>query len=124
MAASPGSNRGARLMPSAGVRAFFGNVSIMFIERRLADGPSFPKPIYIAGKRYWEVEALEDWIAAQPRTPPAFLAIAGERGKAAAQAGRDAKAAERAKAVEPPAISKPRARRPRPPKPRDPVAAE
>jgi hypothetical protein len=95
----------------------------MFLVRRLVVDPTFPKPLYIAGKRYWEVEALEDWIAAQPRKPPAFLAVAGERGKAAAQAGRDAKAAERAKAVEPPVISKRRARRPRSPKPRDPVAA-
>jgi hypothetical protein len=113
-----GSKRGARLMPSAGVRVLFGGVSIMWVERRLDDDPTFPKPIYIAGKRFWEVEELEGWIAAQPRTPPAFLAAAGEAGKAAAAAGRASKAAKRAE--QPPA--KPTGRKPRSPKP--PLAAE
>jgi hypothetical protein len=111
-------------MPTPRVLSYFGGVSSMWIERKLESDLSFPRPRYISGKRYWEADELDAWVEAQPRTPPAFLAVAGERGKAAAQAGRDAKAAARAKAVEPLVISKRRARRPCPPKHRDPVAAE
>jgi hypothetical protein len=79
---------GARLLPSPRVRAFFGGVSAMWLERRLADDPLFPKPRYIAGKRYWEVEELAAWVEAQPREAPDWVIEAGPRGKAAARAGR------------------------------------
>jgi len=87
---------GARLLPSPRVRAFFGGVSAMWLERRLADDPSFPRPRYISGKRYWEVEELAAWIEAQPREAPDWVTEAGPRGKAAAQRGREMKAAQRA----------------------------
>ena len=84
---------GARLLPTPLVRNFFGGVSTMWLERRLADDPSFPKPRYIAGKRYWEVEELAAWVEAQPREAPDWVAGAGARGKAAAPRKRETKAA-------------------------------
>jgi hypothetical protein len=43
------------------VRQRYGNVSHMWIERRLAVDPEFPKPIYFGDRRYWEIVALESW---------------------------------------------------------------
>jgi hypothetical protein len=75
-------------LPSLQVRAFFGGVSAMWLERRLADDPSFPRPRYISGKRYWEVKELAAWVEAQPREAPDWVIEAGPRGKAAARASR------------------------------------
>jgi hypothetical protein len=36
-------------------------VSHMWIERRLKDDPTFPRPIYIAKRRYFHVPALLAW---------------------------------------------------------------
>jgi hypothetical protein len=108
---------GARLLPSPRARTFFGGVSAMWLERRLDDDPSFPRPRYISGKRYWEVEELAAWVEAQPREAPDRVAGAGPRGKAAAQRGRETKAAEcTAKRQEPVASPLPAmSRRPRAP---------
>jgi hypothetical protein len=96
---------GARLLPSPRVRAFFGGVSAMWLERRLADDSSFPRPRYISGKRYWEVEELAAWVEAQPREAPDWVTEAGPRGKAAARAGRASmaqRAAQKQEKVAPP----------------------
>jgi hypothetical protein len=42
------------LMNSAQVRESLGGVSQMFIVRRLADDPDFPRPTYIRDRRYWQ----------------------------------------------------------------------
>lgn len=57
------------LIPTAQVRARYGGVSHMWIERRLADDPLFPRPLYIAKRRYWRVAELSAWerIAARQR---------------------------------------------------------
>jgi hypothetical protein len=97
---------GARLLPTPLVRAFFGNVSTMWIERRLVDDVAFPRPRYIAGKRYWEAEELAAWVEAQPREAPDWVIEAGPRGKVAARAGRASMAqrtAQKQKQVAPPA---------------------
>jgi hypothetical protein len=107
---------GARLISTASLKVFLGGVSGMFIERRLGDDPSFPRPLYIQGKRFWVVEELEAWIAAQPRTAPDWVVNAGARGKLAAEAGREAKARQRAEQ----APAKPVAHKTRSPK----IAAE
>lgn len=100
--ARPTPSLGARLMPTPRVLAYFGDVSSMWIERRLADDPSFPKPRYISGKRYWEVEELGAWVEAQPREAPDWVTEAGTRGKAAARASMAHRAAQKQEQVAPP----------------------
>jgi hypothetical protein len=60
------------LLPSAPVRARYGGRSHMWIERRLKDDPTFPRPIYIAKRRYWRLADLIAWErnkAALPARP-------------------------------------------------------
>jgi predicted DNA-binding transcriptional regulator AlpA len=47
------------------VRARYGNVSHMFIERRLANDPTFPRPVFLGRIRFWKLSELEKWEAAQ-----------------------------------------------------------
>jgi predicted DNA-binding transcriptional regulator AlpA len=49
------------LIPTPQVRARYGGVSHMWIERRLVDDPTFPKPVYIANRRFWRVAELVAW---------------------------------------------------------------
>lgn len=49
------------LIPTAQVRARYGNVSHMWVYRRLADDPSFPKPFYICKRRFWKRSDLVAW---------------------------------------------------------------
>jgi len=49
------------LIPTAQVRARYGDVSDMWIYRRLADDPSFPRPLYIAKRRFWRLGELVAW---------------------------------------------------------------
>jgi hypothetical protein len=49
------------LIPTAQVRARYGNCSHMWIERRLACDPTFPRPVYIAKRRFWRVADLVGW---------------------------------------------------------------
>lgn len=49
------------LLRTAHVRARYGNVSHMWVERRLADDPKFPKPLYIAKRRFWRLGDLVQW---------------------------------------------------------------
>ena len=49
------------LLPSAPVRARYGGRSHLWIERRLKDDPTFPRPIYIAKRRYWRRADLVAW---------------------------------------------------------------
>jgi len=108
--------RAACLLPVKGVKVFFGNVSKMWIERRLEDDPAFPRPCYISGKRYWRGEAVAAWVKGQPLQAPDWVVDAGPRGKIAAERGRVAMAARRAAAnAEPaPPPMKPTGRKPRP----------
>jgi predicted DNA-binding transcriptional regulator AlpA len=39
--------------------------SHMFIERRLVNDPTFPRPIYLGPHRAWKLTELEKWEAAQ-----------------------------------------------------------
>jgi predicted DNA-binding transcriptional regulator AlpA len=43
------------------VRKSFGGVSSMWIYRRLADDPTFPKPLYISKRRFWKRSELVAW---------------------------------------------------------------
>jgi hypothetical protein len=55
------SERNQKFIAARQVRQRYGNVSHMWIERRLETDPTFPKPIYIAKRRFWDLEALERW---------------------------------------------------------------
>ena len=50
------------LWTTAQSRQYLGAVSHMFIERRCKDDPTFPKPIYIAKRRYWRSGAIMEWV--------------------------------------------------------------
>jgi predicted DNA-binding transcriptional regulator AlpA len=39
----------------------------MWIERRMQDDASFPKPIFLGRLRHWRLSELERWEAAQKR---------------------------------------------------------
>ena len=56
-------------MQRTAVQAAFGNVSAMWIERRLADDPKFPKPIYIGRNRFWRVNEIEKYIEERASAP-------------------------------------------------------
>jgi|NGEPerStandDraft_6_1074524.scaffolds.fasta_scaffold408591_1 predicted DNA-binding transcriptional regulator AlpA len=43
------------------LRHRYGDVSHMWIERRIADDPDFPKPVYFGPRRHWLLAALETW---------------------------------------------------------------
>jgi hypothetical protein len=42
----------------------------MWIERRLADDPAFPKPVYFGARRFWPLAAIENWERAAVAKPP------------------------------------------------------
>jgi predicted DNA-binding transcriptional regulator AlpA len=53
------------------LRHRYGGVSHMWIERRMADDPNFPKPLYFGARRFWALAELEAWeraTAAKPRS--------------------------------------------------------
>ena len=43
------------------LRYRYGGVSHMWIDRRLADDPEFPKPVYFGARRFWPLAAVELW---------------------------------------------------------------
>ena len=57
------------LLRAGDVRARYGNVSHMWLVRRLADDPDFPRPVYIAKRRFWRLGELVTWervLASRP----------------------------------------------------------
>lgn len=54
-----------RRIQAAAVRELLGGVSDMFLWRRLAGDPTFPKPIYIAKRRFWREADIVEWLEAQ-----------------------------------------------------------
>jgi hypothetical protein len=63
------------------VRERYGNVSDMWLWRKLTDPDSdFPRPILVAGRRLWDLAELDAWDAKQPRwQPPEPLDKNGKR---------------------------------------------
>jgi predicted DNA-binding transcriptional regulator AlpA len=51
------------------LRERYGGCSHMFIERRLKNDPSFPRPVYMGRMRFWKLSELESWEAAQKYKP-------------------------------------------------------
>jgi hypothetical protein len=52
---------GAIYISAAQLRARYGNVSHMWVERRLQNDPAFPKPIYFGRLRFWAIAELEQY---------------------------------------------------------------
>ena len=52
---------------SAETRRRLGNVSDMWIVRRLHDDETFPRPTYIGRRRFWRRSEVNAWIARQRR---------------------------------------------------------
>jgi len=50
---------------AAAVRELCGGVSDMWIWRRLDSDPTFPRPIYIAKRRFWRESDVIKWFNAQ-----------------------------------------------------------
>ena len=49
-----------RFLTTAQLRSRWGGCSHMFIERRLASDPTFPKPVKLGGRlRLWDVDQVE-----------------------------------------------------------------
>jgi len=55
------SDQNPTFVPTRQVRQRYGNVSEMWIERRLRNDSRFPRPIKIGLRRYWRLEDLVDW---------------------------------------------------------------
>ena len=48
-------------LPSGAVRSRYDHASDMWLDRRLKDDSGFPRPVYIAKRRYWRLADLELW---------------------------------------------------------------
>jgi predicted DNA-binding transcriptional regulator AlpA len=59
------------LLTAGQMRQRYRGVSRMWLDRRLAADPTFPKPVYIGGRRYWRVGELRRWEATLSRKIPA-----------------------------------------------------
>lgn len=58
-----------RLIPAAAVRELCGGISDMSLWRWLNDPAlDFPRPIYIARRRYWRQADVFAWVEAQAQT--------------------------------------------------------
>lgn len=51
----------AAFLTTRQVRERYGNVSHMWVERRLKDDSKFPQPMYISTRRYWRLNELIEW---------------------------------------------------------------
>jgi hypothetical protein len=51
-------------LPTSRVTRRYG-VSKMFVERRLANDPTFPRPHYFGKRRFWKLAELRRWEAQQ-----------------------------------------------------------
>jgi predicted DNA-binding transcriptional regulator AlpA len=47
------------------VQLRYGGCSHMFIERRLANDPAFPRPVFMGRLRFWKLSELQKWEASQ-----------------------------------------------------------
>jgi len=54
-----------RYLTSRHLRERFGSCSQMWIWRRLQTDPTFPKPIVIANRRFWNQDDIEAWEASR-----------------------------------------------------------
>lgn len=50
---------------AAALRELCGGVSDMWLWRRLARDSTFPRPIYIGGRRFWKQSEILNWLDEQ-----------------------------------------------------------
>jgi predicted DNA-binding transcriptional regulator AlpA len=63
------------------LRDRYGGVSHMWVERKLAGDPEFPKPTYFGARRYWPLSDIEAWErAAAKRVRSTFKNSQDRRG--------------------------------------------
>lgn len=59
-----------RLIKTAPLLDKLGNISRATLDRKLAADPTFPKPLYMGRQRFFDVDAVEAWLADQPTVHP------------------------------------------------------
>jgi hypothetical protein len=69
-------------------------VSHMWPERQLERDDSFPKPFYVAGRRFWRVDELIAWEATLSRERSPCVSADANAGRRKAIAARKAAAAD------------------------------
>lgn len=67
------------------LRDRYGGVSHMWVERRMVDELSFPKPVYFGARRFWRIAELEAWERAK-----AVAGLFGRDVKRSREAGHSA----------------------------------
>lgn len=60
-----------RLIRTAPLLAKLGGISRATLDRKIANDPTFPNPRYMGRQRFFDVDAIEAWLADQPTTRPA-----------------------------------------------------
>lgn len=60
---------GAAFMSTSQLRARYGSVSAMWVERRLKDDPDFPSPEYFGNNRFFRISAVEEYERACAKRP-------------------------------------------------------
>jgi len=60
-----------RLIKTAPLLAKLGDISRSKLDRTINDpNQNFPKPIYMGRTRFFDIDAVEAWLAAQSNTHP------------------------------------------------------
>jgi predicted DNA-binding transcriptional regulator AlpA len=59
-----------RLIKTAPLLAKLGGISRMTLDRKIASDPTFPKPVYMGRQRFFDVDAVEAWMAERPTQHP------------------------------------------------------
>ena len=62
-------DEGPVLIRTRELRDRYGGVSDTWVDRRLTTDPDFPKPVYIANRRFWKLEQLKEYERGLPPVP-------------------------------------------------------
>jgi predicted DNA-binding transcriptional regulator AlpA len=86
MGVHPAISEDETLVNARPLRVMLGNVSNMWLHRKLKDpGSEFPEPLVISNRRYWRLGEIRAWLDAQARKgktrgpAAASAAASGER---------------------------------------------
>ena len=82
---------GEQFLSSAGLMKRY-DCSHMWPERQQGRDSNFPKPYYVAGRRFWKVSELLVWEAGLPREKSPSAAAGANQGRRRAVAARKAAA--------------------------------
>lgn len=59
-----------RLIKTSPLLTKLGGIARVTLDRKIAADPTFPKPVYMGRQRFFDVDAVEAWMAAQPTVHP------------------------------------------------------